>query len=148
MPARRSYAGDPLLTVSEVAATMRVSNMTVYRLIKSGQLAALRVHEGLAVAAEGHAGLDAGAALAARNHGHRSTVGEPNCPQSVVIKQEAHLHIDVLGLEAVRGKQEGKLTGSTFPGESWQGAWWRRLRGGRGGWDQRWSLASGQQFPD
>src|SRR3982074_1336899 len=43
MPARRSYAGDPLLTVSEVAATMRVSNMTVYRLIKSGQLAALRV---------------------------------------------------------------------------------------------------------
>jgi excisionase family DNA binding protein len=26
-----------------VAATMRVSNMTVYRLIKSGQLAALRV---------------------------------------------------------------------------------------------------------
>ena len=43
MPARRSYAGDPLLTVREVAATMRVSNMTVYRLIKSGQLAALRV---------------------------------------------------------------------------------------------------------
>jgi len=43
MPARRSYTGDPLLTVSEVAATMRVSNMTVYRLIKSGQLAALRV---------------------------------------------------------------------------------------------------------
>ena len=43
MPARRSYAGDPLLTVSEVAATMRVSNMTVYRLIKSGQLSAIRV---------------------------------------------------------------------------------------------------------
>jgi excisionase family DNA binding protein len=43
LPARRSYTGDPLLTVSEVAATMRVSNMTVYRLIKSGQLAALRV---------------------------------------------------------------------------------------------------------
>ena len=34
---------DPLLTVAEVAQTMRVSNMTVYRLIKSGQLAALRV---------------------------------------------------------------------------------------------------------
>jgi excisionase family DNA binding protein len=36
-------AGDRLLTVAEVAATMRVSNMTVYRLIKSGDLAALRV---------------------------------------------------------------------------------------------------------
>lgn len=32
-----------LLTVSEVAAAMRVSNMTVYRLIKSGDLPALRV---------------------------------------------------------------------------------------------------------
>ena len=36
-------AGDRLLTVAEVAATMRVSNMTVYRLIKSGELPALRV---------------------------------------------------------------------------------------------------------
>ena len=36
-------SGDRLLTVDEVAGTMRVSNMTVYRLIKSGQLAALRV---------------------------------------------------------------------------------------------------------
>jgi excisionase family DNA binding protein len=35
--------GEPLLTVSEVAQVMRVSNMTVYRLIKSGQLAAVRV---------------------------------------------------------------------------------------------------------
>jgi excisionase family DNA binding protein len=35
--------GDPLLTVGEVARIMRVSNMTVYRLIKSGQLAAIRV---------------------------------------------------------------------------------------------------------
>ena len=35
--------GDRLLTVGEVAATMRVSNMTVYRLIKGGQLAAIRV---------------------------------------------------------------------------------------------------------
>ncbi len=35
--------GEPLLTVGEVANMMRVSNMTVYRLIKSGQLAAIRV---------------------------------------------------------------------------------------------------------
>ena len=35
--------GEPLLTVGEVAELMRVSNMTVYRLIKSGQLAAVRV---------------------------------------------------------------------------------------------------------
>ena len=34
---------EPLLTVGEVAQVMRVSNMTVYRLIKSGQLAAIRV---------------------------------------------------------------------------------------------------------
>ena len=35
--------GDRLLTVAEVAGTMRVSNMTVYRLIKGGDLPALRV---------------------------------------------------------------------------------------------------------
>lgn len=35
--------GEPLLTVGEVAGMMRVSNMTVYRLIKSGQLSAIRV---------------------------------------------------------------------------------------------------------
>ena len=43
MGKRRPLVGDRLLTVGEVAATMRVSNMTVYRLIKSGQLAAIRV---------------------------------------------------------------------------------------------------------
>ncbi len=31
------------LTVSEVARLMRVSNMTVYRLIKSGELSAVRI---------------------------------------------------------------------------------------------------------
>ena len=40
---RRAYVGDRLLTVGEVAGTMRVSNMTVYRLIKRGDLAAIRV---------------------------------------------------------------------------------------------------------
>jgi excisionase family DNA binding protein len=33
----------PLLTVAEVAGVLRVSNMTVYRLIKAGDLPALRV---------------------------------------------------------------------------------------------------------
>ena len=42
MARRRIIEGD-LLTVGEVAETMRVSNMTVYRLIKGGQLAAIRV---------------------------------------------------------------------------------------------------------
>ena len=41
--AQSSFVGGRLLTVSEVAATMRVSNMTVYRLIKGGDLAAVRV---------------------------------------------------------------------------------------------------------
>jgi len=35
--------GGSLLTVAEVASGMRVSTMTVYRLIKSGELAAVRV---------------------------------------------------------------------------------------------------------
>ncbi len=38
-----SYPADRLLTVGEVADLMRVSNMTVYRLIKSGELRAVRV---------------------------------------------------------------------------------------------------------
>ena len=35
--------GDRLLMVREVAELMRVSNMTVYRLIKAGDLQAIRV---------------------------------------------------------------------------------------------------------
>jgi excisionase family DNA binding protein len=35
--------GSSLLTVAEVASAMRVSTMTVYRLIKSGDLPAVRV---------------------------------------------------------------------------------------------------------
>jgi excisionase family DNA binding protein len=34
------------LTVAEVARHLRVSNMTVYRLVKSGQLAAVRIGRG------------------------------------------------------------------------------------------------------
>jgi excisionase family DNA binding protein len=36
-------SAGPLLTVAEVADILRVSNMTVYRLIKGGQLSAIRV---------------------------------------------------------------------------------------------------------
>lgn len=39
----RDHVSDQLLTVSEVASEMRVSNMTVYRLIKAGELMATRV---------------------------------------------------------------------------------------------------------
>jgi excisionase family DNA binding protein len=37
------FAPDGLLTVREVAEAMRVSTMTVYRLIKAGELPAIRV---------------------------------------------------------------------------------------------------------
>ncbi|MFA5785525.1 MAG: helix-turn-helix domain-containing protein [Actinomycetota bacterium] len=40
---RATYLDDRLLTVDEVAGVMRVSNMTVYRLIKAGHLGAIRV---------------------------------------------------------------------------------------------------------
>lgn len=40
------FVTGALLTVSEVASGMRVSNMTVYRLIKNGELPAVRVGKG------------------------------------------------------------------------------------------------------
>jgi len=39
----RPLSAGAFLTVAEVAAAMRVSTMTVYRLIKTGELAAIRV---------------------------------------------------------------------------------------------------------
>jgi excisionase family DNA binding protein len=41
--ATADHARARFLTVAEVAATLRVSNMTVYRLIAAGQLPAVRV---------------------------------------------------------------------------------------------------------
>lgn len=38
-----SVSGVRFLTVAEVAASMRVSKMTVYRMVHSGELAAVRV---------------------------------------------------------------------------------------------------------
>jgi excisionase family DNA binding protein len=48
-PAATSERGErvELLTVNEVAATLRVSKMTVYRLIHAGQLGAIRVGQSL-----------------------------------------------------------------------------------------------------
>jgi excisionase family DNA binding protein len=48
VPATSNRTGQPherarFLTVAEVAAQLRVSTMTVYRLIKAGQLASVRV---------------------------------------------------------------------------------------------------------
>ena len=42
-PTDRASARGRFLTVAEVAAILRVSTMTVYRLIKAGNLAAVRV---------------------------------------------------------------------------------------------------------
>jgi excisionase family DNA binding protein len=43
MKDNRPLGSDRLWTVAEVADHMRVSNMTVYRLIKAGELPAIRV---------------------------------------------------------------------------------------------------------
>ncbi len=40
---RETSARSDFLTVAEVAGTLRVSTMTVYRLIKAGELPAVRV---------------------------------------------------------------------------------------------------------
>ena len=42
----QAFVTGALLTVAEVASGMRVSNMTVYRLIRSGELPAVRVGKG------------------------------------------------------------------------------------------------------
>lgn len=46
MAGSRAFVTGRLFTVAEVAEVMRVSNMTVYRLIRSGELPALRVGKG------------------------------------------------------------------------------------------------------
>ena len=46
----QSFATARFLTVQEVAEIMRVSTMTVYRIIKSGELPAVRVGRSFRVA--------------------------------------------------------------------------------------------------
>jgi len=43
IPLAQSHARARFLTVAEVAGLLRVSTMTVYRLIKAGELASVRV---------------------------------------------------------------------------------------------------------
>jgi excisionase family DNA binding protein len=43
IPLSQQHAKARFLTVAEVASLLRVSNMTVYRLINAGELAAVRV---------------------------------------------------------------------------------------------------------
>ncbi|HWL66417.1 MAG TPA: helix-turn-helix domain-containing protein [Actinomycetota bacterium] len=45
-PSADTSLGGAFLTVGEVARHLRVSNMTVYRLVKSGQLSAVRIGRG------------------------------------------------------------------------------------------------------
>lgn len=45
-PAQPTLAATRFATVAEVAKRLRVSNMTVYRLVKAGQLPAVRVGRG------------------------------------------------------------------------------------------------------
>jgi excisionase family DNA binding protein len=45
-PSPKESLVEHFLTVGEVARHLRVSNMTVYRLVNSGQLAAVRVGRG------------------------------------------------------------------------------------------------------
>ena len=51
-PRVRTLKDVRFLTVAEVATTMRVSNMTVYRLIHNGELPAVRVGRSFRVAEE------------------------------------------------------------------------------------------------
>lgn len=60
-PLAQSNARSRLLTVAEVAPLMRVSTMTVYRLIKAGDLAAIRVGKSYRIKED-----DVGAFIAAR----------------------------------------------------------------------------------
>lgn len=47
--AHNNGAVGPVLTVAEVADALRVSSMTVYRLVKTGELPALRVGKNIRI---------------------------------------------------------------------------------------------------
>ena len=64
---RRTEAVGPVLTVAEVADALRVSSMTVYRLVKAGELPALRVGKNIRIRANDLDGYLA-SGLVARDH--------------------------------------------------------------------------------
>lgn len=65
MATSSAMSDDRLHTVAEVAEHMRVSNMTVYRLIKAGQIPAIRVGKNYRIRATDLASyLDASLAVA------------------------------------------------------------------------------------
>jgi excisionase family DNA binding protein len=43
MPTDQHFTDEPLLTISEVASALRVSKMTIYRLVHGGELPAIRI---------------------------------------------------------------------------------------------------------
>jgi excisionase family DNA binding protein len=43
MSLRPALSEEPLLTIAEVAAVLRVSKMTIYRLVHTGELPAIRI---------------------------------------------------------------------------------------------------------
>ncbi|MGI8872798.1 MAG: helix-turn-helix domain-containing protein [Egibacteraceae bacterium] len=67
--AERGVLEDRLWTAAEVAGHMRVSNMTIYRLINAGQLPAIRVGRSYRIrGADVAAYLDASTAVSALDH--------------------------------------------------------------------------------
>jgi excisionase family DNA binding protein len=45
------FPDEPLLTINEVAAALRVSKMTIYRLVQAGELPAIRIGRSIRVPA-------------------------------------------------------------------------------------------------
>ena len=60
---------DELLTVAEIAESLRVSTMTVYRLIRTGELAAVRVGRNYRVRQRDFAAFLEGQVVAPATHG-------------------------------------------------------------------------------
>ena len=49
MPGATAEQYEPLLTITEVANVLRVSKMTIYRLVHDGQLPSMRIGKSLRV---------------------------------------------------------------------------------------------------
>ncbi len=101
----RAFAEVRFLTVAEVAAVMRVSKMTVYRLVHNGEMPAVRVGRSFRVPEQAvHdylrdsfvetavAGADTSAVGAGRQEGQRAAArGSPEASGRVVRPRQGHL---------------------------------------------------------